>query len=307
MKMNFITLCWVAFFLVGACSVAQQPAEIARTDADGHLVKRIEPDYPPLAKAARLQGKVLLKVTISKDGIVTSVSVVSGHPMLTPSAIQAVKKWQYKPFFVDGQLAEVKTEIEVSFSLGITEADYKKEQQASDDYFKQEKKCRDLLQQRQYPDAEQACTPLIELAAKLPSERRLERLTSYQNAGHANFGQRKFSLALGFYKQELAIAEAALTPTDAELAYAYRDVARGLHGTGDLQQARSYYERATNILEQARDHIDSAFLKNEYSRTMKTVVQEYALLLRQSGDSAGADAAEQRANSIEVKADLKDN
>lgn len=91
------------------------------------------------------------------------------------------------------------------------------------------------------------------------------------------------------------------------MAYAYRDVARGLHGAGDLQQARSYYEQATSTLEQARDHIDSAFLKNEYSRTMKTVLQEYALLLRQSGDSSGADAAEQRANAIEVKADLKEN
>jgi hypothetical protein len=80
-----------------------------------------------------------------------------------------------------------------------------------------------------------------------------------------------------------------------------------LFATGDLQQSRSDYERAVNTLEQARDHIDSAFLKNQYSGTMKTVLQEYALLLRKSGDSAEADAAEQRANSIEVKADLKDN
>jgi tetratricopeptide (TPR) repeat protein len=138
-------------------------------------------------------------------------------------------------------------------------------------------------------------------------KRHLERLSSYQYAGHADFGQRKFSEALSFYKQELAIAEVALNPTDAELAYAYRDVAHGLHGRGDLKEARPYYEHAISTLELARDHIDSPFLKNEYSRTMKTVLQEYAALLRQSGDSSGADAAEQRANAIAVRDDLKDN
>lgn len=307
MKRNFITLCCLACTLASVPSVGQQPAEIAKANADEHLVKRIDPEYPPLARAARLQGKVLLKATISKDGDVTAVTVVSGHPMLIPSAVEAIKKWQYKPFLVDGQPAVVTTEIEVPFSLGISEGDYKQQQDASNDYFKQEKKCRDLLHEQQYLDAEQTCRPLIELAAKLPSERRLERLSAYQYAGHADFGQRKFSEALGFYKQELEIAEAALKPTDAELAYAYRDVAHGLHGTADLQQARPYYEHAISTLEQARDHVDSAFLKNEYSRTMKTVLHEYAALLRQTGDSSGADAAEQRANSIEVKTDLKDN
>jgi protein TonB len=136
MRKTSITLCWV---LMVACvsSAGQQVAEIARGNADEHLIKRIDPEYPPLAKAARLQGKVLLKVTISKDGAVTSVSVVSGHPMLIPSAVEAVKKWQYKPFLVDGQPVAVKTEIELPFSLGISEADYKKDQDASDAYFKQ--------------------------------------------------------------------------------------------------------------------------------------------------------------------------
>lgn len=295
---------------MGTLSLAQRadtPVEVSEANASQNLTNKVSPVYPALAKAARIQGDVRLAVVISKTGNVGSVTVVSGHPMLVPSAVEAVKKWQYKPFLVDGQPVAVKTEIEVPFSLGISEADYKKEQDASNDYFKQEKKCRDLLHERQYPDAEQTCKPLIELAAKLPSERRLERLSSYQYVGHADFGQRKFSEALGFYKQELEIAETALKPTDAELAYAYRDVAHGLHGTGDLKQAQPYYEHAISTLEQACDHIDSAFLKNEYSRTMKTVLQEYALLLRQSGDSSGADAAEQRANAIEVRAELKDN
>jgi TonB family protein len=254
-----------------------------------------------------LQGKVLLKVTISKDGAVTSVSVVSGHPMLIPSAVEAVKKWQYKPFLVDGQPVAVKTEIELPFSLGISEADYKKDQDASDAYFKQEDKCRALLRANQYSDAESSCRTAVELAEKLPAARQNERRSAYALFGHSLLNQKKFSDALIPYQQELTIAQGSLRPYEAELGYAYHDRALALLATGDLQQSRSDYENAVSTLEQARDHIGSPFLKNEYSGTMKTVLQEYAVLLRRSGDSVGADAAELRAKAIVVRTDLKDN
>jgi len=294
-------------FLLGMSAAQDAIVGVPSATANEHILKKIDPEYPPLAKTARIQGKVLLKVTIAKGGDVTSVKVLSGHPMLAPSAIQAVKKWQYKPFLVDGQPAEVKTEIEVPFSLGISEADYKKEQDASNAYFKQEDKCRSLIKAQQFAEAEAACKTGVDLAEKLPARRQMERLSAYRNTGVALFYQRKFSDALGLYQHELSIAQATLKPDEAELGYAYHDVALGLHGTGDLQQARSYYERAETTLEQAREHIDSAFLKNQYSGSIKSVLLDYVVLLRQSGDSSGADAAERKAKSIVVRTDLKDN
>jgi TonB family protein len=297
----------IALQLVLEVAAAQDmPVEVSSANANDHILKKIDPEYP-LAKAARIQGKVLLKATISKDGDVTAVIVVSGHPMLAPSAIQAVKKWQYKPFLVKGQPVEAKTEIEVPFSLGVSEADYKKEQDASDAYFKQEDKCRTLLRTKQYGDAESSCKTATELVENLPASRKNERRSAYALLGHSLLYQKKFNDALIPYQKELAIAQASLRPYEAELGYAYHDMALALFATGDLQQSRSDYQTAITTLEQARDHIDSAFLKNQYSGTMKTVLQEYALLLRKSGNGAEADSAEQRANSIEVKADLKDN
>jgi protein TonB len=107
----------------GLTQQEREQVSISVSEANEHLTDRVAPVYPPLAKAARIQGKVLLKATVSKDGDVTGVNVVSGHPMLAPSAIEAVKKWKYKPFLVDGQPMTVKAEIEVPFSLGISEAD----------------------------------------------------------------------------------------------------------------------------------------------------------------------------------------
>ena len=89
------------------------------------------------------------------------------------------------------------------------------------------------------------------------------------------------------------------------MGYAYHDVALALFATGDLQQSRADYEIAIRTLEQARNHVDTPILKNEYSDTMKTVLQEYAVVLRREG-SVGADAAELRAKAIMVRTDLED-
>jgi TonB family protein len=77
----------------------------------------VAPVYPLLARQARIQGIVTLKAVISKSGDVESLQLVSGHPILAPSAIEAVKQWKYKPFLVDGEPVEVETTVQVNFTL----------------------------------------------------------------------------------------------------------------------------------------------------------------------------------------------
>jgi TonB family protein len=85
--------------------------------AQGLLIKKVAPVYPPLARQARIQSTVVLKVRISKTGDVESVQLFSGHPMLAPSAIEAVKQWKYKPYLLDGEPVEVETNVTVNFTL----------------------------------------------------------------------------------------------------------------------------------------------------------------------------------------------
>lgn len=296
----------LAYAFLSQGQVTPKPGEISSVTAERHLVKRVEPVYPPLAKAIHLQGNVVLKVTISRGGTVGEVRVQSGHPILTASAVAAVKQWQYRPFLVDSHPAEVSTTIEVPFSLEIAEGDLKKQQEAADSYFRQEDKCRDLVRSKQYGEAESTCRTAVELVEKLPTGRQNERRLAYQFLGHSLLFQEKFSDALVPYRKELTIAQISLRQYEAELGYAYHDVALALFATGDLQQSRADYEIAIRTLEQARNHVDSPFLKNEYSDTMKTVLQEYAVVLRRAGDLVGADAAELRAKAIMVRTDLKD-
>jgi protein TonB len=83
----------------------------------GMLVHRVEPVYPPLARTARIQGSVVLEAVISKDGTMKDLRLISGHPLLVQSAIQAVSQWRYKPYILNGDAIEVETQITVNFLL----------------------------------------------------------------------------------------------------------------------------------------------------------------------------------------------
>jgi len=91
---------------------------VSEEEQEAKLVKRVEPQYPELARQARIQGTVRMRAMIAKDGTVEQLDVVSGHPILVQAAINAAKQWRYQPTEVNGQPVEVETYIAVVFSLG---------------------------------------------------------------------------------------------------------------------------------------------------------------------------------------------
>jgi protein TonB len=81
------------------------------------LVRQPKPVYPQLAKQARIQGVVKLHALISKEGTIENLTVLSGHPLLVPAALEAVKQWVYQPTTLNGDPVGVDTEIDVNFTL----------------------------------------------------------------------------------------------------------------------------------------------------------------------------------------------
>lgn len=94
-----------------------QRVRVSQGVSQGLLIRKVQPVYPPLARQARIQGNVVLQAQISKQGTIENLQLISGHPMLAPSAIEAVKQWRYKPYFLNGEPVEVETQITVIFSL----------------------------------------------------------------------------------------------------------------------------------------------------------------------------------------------
>ena len=82
-----------------------------------NLVQRVEPVYPPLARAARVQGTVRLSVNIGKDGHIQAITLITGHPLLVQAAQDAVRQWVYRPMLLNGNPVDVTTEVSVVFAL----------------------------------------------------------------------------------------------------------------------------------------------------------------------------------------------
>lgn len=97
--------------------VTPQRVRISQGVTKGLCIHRVEPPYPPLARAARVQGDVILNAIIDVNGQITNLQLVSGHPMLVPAAIDAVRQWRYKPYLLNGTPVEVETTITVIFAL----------------------------------------------------------------------------------------------------------------------------------------------------------------------------------------------
>ena len=107
--------CWLS--LAAAQETAPEPIQVSGDVMRGVLVRKVAPVYPPLARQARIQGTVILKVVIDKSGNVFEVDLVSGHPMLSPAAMAAVRQWKYQPYLVNGEPVDVETNVQVIFRL----------------------------------------------------------------------------------------------------------------------------------------------------------------------------------------------
>jgi len=95
-----------------------QKLRVSSGVAAGMLVHQVKPLYPPIAMQARIQGTVVLQAVIGKDGTVQDLHLISGHPMLAPAAIEAVRQWRYRPYLLNDEPVEVDTQINVNFTLG---------------------------------------------------------------------------------------------------------------------------------------------------------------------------------------------
>ena len=95
----------------------KDPIRVGGSIQSSRLIRRVEPVYPDLAKRARVQGVVLLQVTVDEIGNVTDINIIRGHPLLNQSAVEAVRQWKYSPTLLNGEPVPVIATVTVNFLL----------------------------------------------------------------------------------------------------------------------------------------------------------------------------------------------
>ncbi len=107
--------------LMGGDSHAPAPVlqtlNVSQGVSRGLLVKKPQPVYPPSAMQLHIEGAVELLATISKNGDISAVKIVSGDARLARAAVDAVKQWKYKPYLLNGEPVEIQTQITMNFTL----------------------------------------------------------------------------------------------------------------------------------------------------------------------------------------------
>jgi TonB family protein len=115
----------ICLLILGSCAIAATAqVRVSSGVTESNILEKVDPVYPPIAKTARIQGSVVLAVEIDKEGAVTSVQVMRGHPMLVTAATDAVKQWRYRPYKLNGEPVAVRTEVTVNFQLGAPDPNF---------------------------------------------------------------------------------------------------------------------------------------------------------------------------------------
>ena len=103
--------------LLAKASLPGLSTTVSQGVTGGELVHRVAPIYPAQARLQRLQGMVVLAATVLEDGTVRDVKMVQGSPVLAQPAIDAVKRWRYRPFELDGKPVKISVQINVDFKF----------------------------------------------------------------------------------------------------------------------------------------------------------------------------------------------
>ena len=106
-----------AVLIAFAAAAQDTPKKISRAEALSAVSTKVPPDYPPMAKQLKIEGVVELEAVVAEDGAVTKVNIVSGNPVLTAPAAQALKRWKFKPFVEEGKTIQVLAPVNIVFKM----------------------------------------------------------------------------------------------------------------------------------------------------------------------------------------------
>ena len=93
------------------------PKKVSKAEGINAVTSKVAPDYPPIAKQLKIEGPVELEALVAESGAVEKVNIVSGNPVLTRPAADALKKWKFAPFTSEGKTVKALVPISLSFHM----------------------------------------------------------------------------------------------------------------------------------------------------------------------------------------------
>lgn len=157
-------------------------------------------------------------------------------------------------------------------------------------FFAEEDRCRALVKEQKWQEAETVCKAAVSLADRLPRESMLEKMGAYEMFGHVRMGQNRYREALDYYTRALDFVRPVIKETDAELARLYGNIAIVHHSLRDLDKAREMYRKSERSFQLAYESIgegdagdESDFLQQQYLKSLKKILGFHLIAAEQAG------------------------
>jgi TonB family protein len=276
----------VALFVLACALVhAQDPVQLDPKTAAQHVLDHPQADYPPIAAAAHVYGTVVVTVTIDPTGHISSAQAVSGPPMLQQAAADAVARYTYTPFQIEGKLATVSTQISVNFGAHSQPH----VPQGLGKFLQAMKTCQEQINKPAKPaDQVKACGQAAQLADMLPDDAPMfDRVAAYVQYATALIHDGKAADALSVGNKAIAMAR---KPPESQwrLAAAYEVTGEASGVAGNLPAANQYLTQAEDCNTGELQLPISPLLKQHLSLVMKGLFQFHAQVLTAMGNQKEA-------------------
>jgi TonB family protein len=269
-------------FAITVAIHAQEALQVTQAQLSDHVSKHVAPVYPPIAKAARVQGTVTFNLRIDAKGAISSMKVAGGPPMLQQAAIDCLKQWTFKPFLKDGKAVEAEGPFAIIFSLG-KDAPTADEEKLAEKYFPESDECRkEVSAHVDTAKAAEVCVGAAEDARKFPEDRRfIEKRSAYVWATWALLYHGDGAEALQWAQRAVDIAKLGHDDNSGNNAV-YTALAVAEAKNGDLNGADRDFETAEDFGKKAIawaisvkfEHLDS------YKRAMNQDLRLHAQVLQ---------------------------
>ncbi len=263
---------------------------VTESAARQHLLQRSEPIYPPIARAAGIEGEVVIKIVIDETGRVSSEEFVSGPLMLRQAAMDAVKGWRFTPFRENGTPVRTSAALTIPFHLKkIGSNPNAMQEKAAQEWFPLSDKCRASLRAANAQDSVDVCKQALDMSLKagdLSSSDQLVMLESYQSYGQALLAAGRLQEALAAEDKAVEVAKAHLKDTDQEYAMPFYGRALAEQSLGQGDAALADFNTAEETHRRAIAHLPE--MKQMYSRYLASILRQHAALLESMGKQADA-------------------
>jgi len=260
---------------------------VAPDDAEKLALSKLSARYPPEAAAGRIQGPVLLDITVSEAGSVSEVKLIYGHPLLRDAAISGAKRRKYRPYLVEGRPTAFITVVGDTFTI---DASRLSERELGRRYLELRNDCLRSTGNHQWSEAESVCSGALWMAGQMAAPG--AKVDANNNIGSVYLLQGRFDTARDYLSRALAGVQPGSEKGD--VSYVYRNLGLAAQGLGDLSKARESFAKAEALLDRALASSTDQKVSARYSADLKSILNLHLKTAQQAGATQEAGEIENR-------------